>query len=550
MGFWRDSRLNLSLVITACWFSGNAIAFIAEFFRLRNGLLYLHTYNLFGSSIWVSRGAAQAINFNIGIVLFPACRNLISFLRASFPPSMAHIFDGDIRAHKKIAYAIMFWSAVHCCAHYWNLMNNARAYDSTGTVESNLLYHGNLSAIPPGRDPEFDLSYSIFKFGAGVSGMLLVLIFFLTITSSADPIRRSYFEIFYYLHYLTFLIFPLLYWHGAGNVVKHQTNVDVHDPLECSRESELDNWGTPGGVCPSPTFHGSGSLTWKWFILSVVIYMFELLIRCFHFINPVDYVSHKKLPSDVLQLTFRKSTCSVRKNMHHIGQYVFIKLPDISLFEWHPFTLTSAPEDDFLQVYIRSTGDWTAKAYTLFNGDFTPRIIIDGPYGTPSQGLNEFDTIICAGTGIGITPFASFVRSAMIKRSEKRIYFIWITPNMDCFEWFDELLQSAEVKVPNLRVMIFLTLSNIDTLTVQEIMYSEHLPGQLEAGPQKGRPLRRNFGRPNWDIIFDQVTRENPNSKVGVFACGPKPFTRDLREISKTKSKPDATEYNFFKENF
>ena len=32
------------------------------------------------------------------------------------------------------------------------------------------------------------------------------------------------------------------------------------------------------------------------------------------------------------------------------GQYIFVQCGDISRYEWHPFSLTSAPADNFLQV--------------------------------------------------------------------------------------------------------------------------------------------------------------------------------------------------------
>lgn len=41
------------------------------------------------------------------------------------------------------------------------------------------------------------------------------------------------------------------------------------------------------------------------------------------------------------------------------GQYVFICLPELAIYQWHPFTLTSAPEEDFLSVHVRCVGDWT-----------------------------------------------------------------------------------------------------------------------------------------------------------------------------------------------
>jgi hypothetical protein len=31
----------------------------------------------------------------------------------------------------------------------------------------------------------------------------------------------------------------------------------------------------------------------------------------------------------------------------------------VSYFQYHPFTLTSAPEEDYLSVHIRCIGDWT-----------------------------------------------------------------------------------------------------------------------------------------------------------------------------------------------
>jgi len=49
----------------------------------------------------------------------------------------------------------------------------------------------------------------------------------------------------------------------------------------------------------------------------------------------------------------------------HAGQYCFINIPALSEFEWHPFSLTSAPDDDFLSFHISALGDWTKGAYEL-----------------------------------------------------------------------------------------------------------------------------------------------------------------------------------------
>ena len=118
-------------------------------------------------------------------------------------------------------------------------------------------------------------------------------------------------------------------------------------------------------------------------------------------------------------------------------------------------------------VHIRVAGNWTRKVHSLFKNGAVPRIIIDGPYGSPSQGLYDYGTVLCCGTGIGITPFASFLRS-VIHRSrngqmnDKKIYFIWIANQIQCFEWFDDLLGEVERDAPCVSPQIYLTMSNLD----------------------------------------------------------------------------------------
>ena len=42
------------------------------------------------------------------------------------------------------------------------------------------------------------------------------------------------------------------------------------------------------------------------------------------------------------------------------GDYVFLRIPAIARHEWHPFTISSAPESDTLTFHVRSLGNWTA----------------------------------------------------------------------------------------------------------------------------------------------------------------------------------------------
>ena len=70
----------------------------------------------------------------------------------------------------------------------------------------------------------------------------------------------------------------------------------------------------------------------------------------------VTYISKLILhPSKVLEVQVKKENINPKA-----GQYIFISCPEISFLQYHPFTLTSAPEEDYVSVHMRIVGDWTS----------------------------------------------------------------------------------------------------------------------------------------------------------------------------------------------
>ena len=70
---------------------------------------------------------------------------------------------------------------------------------------------------------------------------------------------------------------------------------------------------------------------------------------------------------------------------YEAGQHVYICVPKISWFEWHPFSISSVPHEVELQMHVRVLGDWTKKLFELAKSGAEKTetaLYIDGPYGT------------------------------------------------------------------------------------------------------------------------------------------------------------------------
>ncbi|NXI90607.1 NOX5 oxidase, partial [Psophia crepitans] len=190
------------------------------------------------------------------------------------------------------------------------------------------------------------------------------------------------------------------------------------------------------------------------------------------------------------------------------GDYVYLNIPAIAAYEWHPFTISSAPEQrETLWLHIRSLGQWTNKLYEYFQQPQSPspelkplsrslrekrrrrwaqvgavstgpgethrlcsiKCYIDGPYGTPTRRIFTSEHAVLIGAGIGITPFASILQSIMYRYRRRKqscpschyswcedlqdeemtlrkVDFIWINRDQKHFEWFVSLLTKLEME--------------------------------------------------------------------------------------------------------
>uniref|UniRef100_A0A3Q3VJ84 FAD-binding FR-type domain-containing protein n=1 Tax=Mola mola TaxID=94237 RepID=A0A3Q3VJ84_MOLML len=528
MGNWIINH-GLTYFILVVWMAINIFLFLWFYFFYDLGDQFFYTRHLLGSALAWARAPAAVLNFNCLLILLPVCRNLLSLIRGSFMccgRSLRKQLDKNLSFHKLVAYMIALMTGEILSV----LAAIERSYDNLSTALSNLDDTENTTYLNPIRTTNLIPTYFVFTTIAGLTGVVITLALILIITSSMEVIRRSYFEVFWYTHHLFVIFFAGLVFHGAGRIVRKQiTTIPPHNFTFCQNRS--DDWGQIP-ECPIPQFEGGfppgcgSSLRWY------VRFHTPIVMR----------------PSKVLELQLIKNGFKME-----VGQYVFLNCPAISQLEWHPFTMTSAPEEEFFGVHIRSAGDWTDKLIDIMQKLPEGAMGVDGPFGTASEDVFDYEVSMLVGAGIGVTPFASILKSIWYKFKEsnpklrtRKIYFYWLCRETHAFEWFADLLQVLEKEMEERGMGDFLTYKLYLT------QWDQSHVRVWERDVVTGLKQKTHYGRPAWDKEFEQVRKENPTSVVGTFLCGPEALGKVLAKKCAKYSDvdPRKTKFYFNKENF
>ncbi|XP_012890539.1 PREDICTED: NADPH oxidase 1 isoform X2 [Dipodomys ordii] len=554
-----------SILFLVVWLGLNIYLFVSAFLNFEKNEKYYYTREILGVTLAVARASARCLNFNTMLILISVCRNLLSFLRGTCSfcnRTLRKPLDYNLTFHKLVAYMISIFTIIHIIAHLFNFERYSGSQQgpngSLAFVLSSLSHHdkqGN-SWLNPFQSPDVTVMYMTFTSIAGLTGVIITLALILMVTSATEFIRRNYFELFWYTHHLFVIYIICLVIHGIGGIVRGQTEeslVDSH-PSECAES--FQKWGENNSNCKHPRFEGHPPESWKWIIAPFILYVFEKFLRFCRSQQKVVITKVVMHPSKVLELQMLKHGFSME-----VGQYIFVNCPSISFLEWHPFTLTSAPEQDFFSIHVRATGDWTENFIRAFEQQYPPmpRIKVDGPFGTVSEDVFQYEVAVMVGAGIGVTPFASILKSIWYKFQHEdhklktqKIYFYWICRETGAFAWFNDLLTSLEQEMEELGKVDFLNYRLFLTGWDNNIAGHAALNFDKATDILTGLKQKTFFGRPMWDNEFSTIATAHPKSAVGVFLCGPRTLAKSLRKCCHQFSSVDPRKVQFYfnKENF
>lgn len=472
----------------------------------------------FGPTYMIARSAALVLHLDVAMILFPVCRTFISLARQT-PLNGIIQFDKNITFHITVAWSIFFFSWVHTIAHWNNFAQIA--------AKNNLGIYGFLLAN--------------LVSGPGWTGYIMLIALTAMVLTSVEKPRRENYERFWYTHHMFVVFFMFWSIHGAFCMIQP----DV------------------APFCISVGTQAIG-VFWQYWMYGGFVYLAERVAREMRGRHKTYVSKVVQHPSNVCEIQIKKEHTKTRA-----GQYIFFNCPEVSIWQYHPFTLTSAPEEDYISIHVRVVGDFTRALSKALgcewekkdkgsnvvgansdNSDVDPalrrvlpRVYVDGPFGSASEDVFKYEVSVLVGAGIGVTPFASILKSIWYRmnypQSKTRlakVYFFWICRDFGSFEWFRSLLLAIEAQDVDQRIEIHTYLTaKIKADDATNIMIND---ANADKDAITGLRAPTNFGRPNWDMIFRGIRKLHAPAEAGVFFCGPKGLGSSLHIYCNKYSEP------------
>ena len=318
-----------------------------------------------GHFMTIARGSSSVMMFTYSVLLLTMSRNFITYLRDTILNQYLP-FDSYILFHKIVALEAIFFTFVHIIAHGINFHYISAQPPDDLTCIFPEVYHSSHTL------PRF--SYWLFLTMSGFSGFILFLVTTIMLAFSIPYMRRHASQAFWYTHRLYIIFYILSFLHGSGRLVQ--------DPL-------FGNF-----------FLGPG-----------IIYAIDLLISCSRKKHTVCIMSANVLPSKVVSVHLKRPVSF----SYEAGQWLKVASAGHNPGEYHSFTITSAPHEEYLSLHIRAVGPWTYNFLDHCNHAHLcekpyPKLFIDGPFGEGHQDWFRYEVAILVGGGIGVTPFASILK--------------------------------------------------------------------------------------------------------------------------------------------
>ncbi|KAF2113836.1 FAD-binding domain-containing protein [Lophiotrema nucula] len=463
----------------------------------------------FGWGVAVSKMSAGVLYPTFFFLILSMSRWFATFFRRF--EHISRFIDWDLSQsfHIKMSIVALFFATLHAIGH----LSGSFVFGSMASRQPAV-------AIVLGQDAVPRQYIDYVRTLPGWSGLTALGCFYLLALLSMPQVRKWSYEVFQLGHLLMFPIIALLIAHGTAGLLQ---------------------WPMFGYWLAFPTLLVIIERIWRTFL------GFRLFEAQLEILDDEAVAITADIPPTHLWA-------------YKAGQYVFVQVPQLSRFQWHPFTVSTCTGNT-MQVHIKADGDWTNSLHALAkSGQRTIKIGIDGPYGAPAQRFYDCEYSMVFGAGIGVTPFSGILTDLQYHELERthsneqtpspykdhrRVDFHWMVRDRNNLLWFSDLLnevsraQKEDSSHLDIRIQTYVTQKRKAISThVFRWLLERHRTDAHPQSPLTGLINPTHFGRPDLASILEQhyedmckvlaerAANEKPAEMddeidVGVFFCGP-----------------------------
>ncbi|CAK1365737.1 unnamed protein product [Cercospora beticola] len=322
-----------------------------------------------GWGVIMAKANAGVLYPTFVFMLLSMSRHLSTFLRRSFWISKVINWDLSQKFHIIMSIAGLFFATLHAIGH----LTGTFLYGSRPAQQDNLA-----AILGPEATPKRYVDF--VRTLPGWSGIVSLGLFWTISLMSLPMIRNWNYEVFQLGHLLMFPMFGLLAAHGTAALLQ-------------------------------------APMLGYFLAFPALLVIFERLRRFIRgFLSMPARI--KVLDEDAVCISIKTKDGSDWSS-YNAGQYILLQVPQLALFQWHPFTI-SACRGDEMQVHIKVEGDWTEGLRDLGLKQSRIKVGLDGPFGAPAQRFYDYDYSIIVGGGIGITPFSAILTDLEESFKERR----------------------------------------------------------------------------------------------------------------------------------
>jgi len=318
--------------------------------------LYWLFYNLITLEKPLPVAFAKGFGLNLRILsvvmFYTMCR---SFMGQLYVIGFLHKFIPlgiNLELHSFTGFSLLFHSIGHVAAHLGNAYLNLPTGPAYQVAQSSLMNGG------------WEYRYS--GSGDGITGyVLLSLIACMAVTAVMRGLSSTAYWIFYHFHIIGYYLWLVFLYLHVYNL-------------------------------------------WPWWLAVVVLFVADCIYDLLFKTSISTLAMSRPAPDGVTYISVNiKGAASPEA-----GSYYRIKVPALSLTEWHPFSFAGNASSTSAKFFVQNLGDWT-KALHKCVSDPALRshtlVIVQGPYRAPAGKIFRKDgkTVLCIASGIGITPFLS-----------------------------------------------------------------------------------------------------------------------------------------------